>query len=55
VATVVLALPQLIASLFGMNVPVPFGANTFGFLFVTVGALFLGVLTALLFLRRRWI
>lgn len=42
--TIVLSIPAAIASFFGMNVPVPFGNNRFGFIII-VG--FTGIITAL--------
>lgn len=44
--TIILAIPTMISSFFGMNVPVPFAELNGGFLYATVIALLLTVLTA---------
>ncbi len=44
--TIILAIPTMISSFFGMNVPVPFAELNAGFLYAIVIALFLTVLTA---------
>ena len=42
--TIILAIPTMISSFFGMNVPVPFGDHQDGFLYVSVIATFLTVI-----------
>jgi magnesium transporter len=37
--TIVMAIPTMISSFFGMNVPVPFAQNGLGFLYITLIAL----------------
>jgi magnesium transporter len=53
-ATIVVALPTLIASLYGMNVPLPFQDNPFAFLLVLVVAVAVVVIVIRIFMRRGW-
>ncbi len=50
--TVVLALPTMIASFWGMNVPVPFGESAHGFYGVILGAFLVSGAAALVLARR---
>ena len=50
--TIVLALPTMIASFFGMNVPLPFQENANGFLIVTGGAAGLSLGAVILLFRK---
>ena len=43
--TVILAIPTLIASLWGMNVPVPFQNSNFGFIIMLVMVVIVTVVT----------
>jgi len=52
IITIILMLPTLIASMFGMNVKVPFADNQYTFYFILVASLILGMLL-IWFLRRR--
>ncbi len=53
--TIILTIPTLIASLFGMNVPIPFGENPWGF-WIVVGLIVTVVtVTIHFFTRNRWI
>ena len=46
--TIVIAIPTLIASFWGMNVPVPFQNNPFGFFITIIISVLLGVSASLL-------
>ncbi len=50
--TIILAIPTVISSFFGMNVPVPMADNGYGFFYVVVIATFLATLAAVLLWRR---
>jgi magnesium transporter len=53
--TIIISIPMLIASVYGMNVPLPGGLNyqTFGYLIVT--SVLLSVLVVILFRRKDWL
>ncbi len=53
-ATIVISLPTLVASLFGMNVPLPFQSHPLGFMFVLVAAIALSAVVTRLFVKRGW-
>jgi len=53
--TIVLSLPTLVASLFGMNVQLPLENNPIAFLFVLGISLLLSVVVAWVFARRDWL
>ena len=53
-ATIVVALPTLIASLFGMNVALPFQDNPYAFVFVLVVAVGVSAIVTRLFVKRGW-
>ncbi len=50
--TIILAVPTLIASLWGMNVPVPFGNHPFGFTFILLFALLVAGTIAFVLIRK---
>jgi magnesium transporter len=52
--TIVLTLPVLVASLFGMNVPLPFEDWPFAFAVIILVSLGLAVFVARFFLKRDW-
>ena len=52
-ATIIIAVPNLVASFFGMNVPVPFQNHPAGFLLVVTGALVLAAGSGLYLWKRR--
>ena len=54
-ATIILMLPSIISGLWGMNVPVPFGSNPFGFVFVTALTALLIIGTVYIFFKKKWI
>ncbi|MEG1642159.1 MAG: magnesium transporter CorA family protein [Synergistaceae bacterium] len=51
--TIVMAIPNMIASFFGMNVPIPLSSETHGFLIVCILALFLTMLTTALLWKKK--
>jgi magnesium transporter len=53
--TIILTIPTLIASLFGMNVPVPFQDNPFGFWFILGLIVVIVTVTIHFFSKNRWI
>jgi magnesium transporter len=53
-ATIVIALPTLVASLFGMNVSLPFQDSPFAFLGVLVVAMGISAVVTRLFVKRGW-
>ncbi len=53
--TIILTIPTLIASLFGMNVVIPFQANPYGFWFVLGFILCVVGLTLYFFRQNRWL
>jgi magnesium transporter len=53
--TIILTIPTLIASLFGMNVPVPLHDNPYGFWFVMALIVAVVLLTIHFFTKNRWI
>ena len=50
--TIIIAIPTVVSSFFGMNVPVPFQENRFGFLYAMVIAFSLSVVGGYLLWRR---
>ena len=50
--TIILAIPTMIASYWGMNVPVPLQENPFGFIAIVCGSILIGVI-ATLWLKRK--
>lgn len=53
-ATIVLTLPMLIASLFGMNVQLPFSSHPLAFLFILGLSLLVAGLVTRVFVKRSW-
>jgi magnesium transporter len=53
-ATIVIALPTLVASIFGMNVPLPFQDNPWSTLLVLLLAMGLSAVVTRLFVKRGW-
>ena len=50
--TIILAIPTMIASYWGMNVPVPMQNNPFGFAMIVLGSILIGVIASL-WLKRK--
>jgi magnesium transporter len=53
--TVILMIPTLIASIYGMNVALPLAGQPWAFAAVVAASLAGGVAVALVFVKRRWI
>ena len=53
-ATIVIALPTLVASLFGMNVALPFQDSPWGFAVVLIVAITMSAVVTRIFMRRGW-
>jgi magnesium transporter len=51
--TIVLAIPTMIASFYGMNVEIPGGKNPYGFFIVVITALIVTVITVLIFRKKK--
>jgi magnesium transporter len=50
--TVVLSVPTMISSFYGMNVPLPFQENTFGFIYMIIISVVLTVVTVVYLLKK---
>jgi magnesium transporter len=53
--TIVLTIPVLVSSFFGMNVPVPMSENKYAFLMIIGVSLVLCSVAVFYFVRRRWL
>lgn len=53
--TVILTIPTMIASIYGMNVPLPFQNSPFVFLGIIAGLVIISVALILVFIRNRWL
>ena len=51
--TIIIAVPTVIASFFGMNVPMPLGENAYGFLIVILIAVTAASFAAFIFYKKR--
>lgn len=54
-ATIILMIPSIISGLWGMNVPVPFGNNPFGFSMITALTFLMVIAIVFLFYKKKWI
>lgn len=52
--TIILALPTMVASFYGMNVPIPFQDNPYAFLVAMVISIILSATTAIIFWKKRF-
>lgn len=52
--SIILMIPTLISSMYGMNVPNAFQNNHFGFFIILFGSFGLAILVFMLFLKKRW-
>ena len=52
--TIILTLPTMVASFFGMNVPVPWANNPYGFIFYNVNCIRVISLVAFIFWKRKY-
>ena len=53
--SIILMIPTLIASIFGMNVPIPFENSVWALPFIIIVSLVLSILGVMLFRKRQWI
>lgn len=51
--TIVLSIPTMIFSLFGMNVPLPFMSNPYGYIYILLGSLVLIIIGAIVMFRKK--
>jgi len=51
--TIILAIPTMISSYWGMNVPVPLQDNPFGFILVVMFSIIVGILVTLWLKKKR--
>jgi len=54
-ATIVLTIPTIVGSLFGMNVEIPFGSEHFAFYYIIIITIILSLLIFTALFRRKWI
>jgi len=52
--TIVLMVPTLVASFYGMNVKLPFEKNSFAFVLILAVSLLLSFLIVFIFNKRKW-
>ncbi len=52
--TIVLSIPTLISSYFGMNVPLPFAGAPNGHLIILVGSIAISIIVVWVFTKRDW-
>jgi len=52
--SIILMIPTLISSMYGMNVPNAFQNNHFGFFIILFGSFGLAILVFMLFLKKKW-
>jgi len=52
--TIILTIPVLITSIYGMNIQVPFQHSRFAFIIVMAGSLAMSVLAFLFFIKKKW-
>ncbi len=50
--TIILSIPTMLASFWGMNVPVPFAQNPYGFLFIVILSVILTILATIFFKKK---
>lgn len=53
--TIILSIPTMIASIYGMNIPIPMRDNPHAFPIIMVSAAFSCILATLLFIKNRWL
>jgi magnesium transporter len=53
--TIILALPTLVASIYGMNVDLPLDAHPLAFYYVLAGALIVSIVVVIVFIRKDWL
>jgi magnesium transporter len=53
--TIILALPSLVASIYGMNVDLPLGSHPHAFWFVLAGSVVISIVVVIVFIRKDWL
>jgi len=53
--TVLLTVPTMVASVYGMNVPLPYADSPYAFFGITIGVLTVSVALIFLFIKNRWL
>ena len=53
--TIILTIPILIASFYGMNVPLPMAGSPYAFPIIVALAVFMCILAVVYFVKRRWL
>jgi magnesium transporter len=53
--TIILSLPTMIASLYGMNVSLPFSSSSYSFIFILIFIFMVGSMAYWIFQRKRWL
>jgi len=53
--TIILTIPTMIASIYGMNVPLPYSDNPFAFTYIITFLFIIGFITTIIFYWRRWL
>lgn len=54
-ATIILTIPTIIASLFGMNVSIPLENDPFSFFYIVLATIILSIAMFIIFFKRKWI
>jgi len=52
--TIILMLPTLVSSIYGMNVPLPFDRSPHAFVILMVASLLLALVGVIIFIKRKW-
>jgi magnesium transporter len=53
--TIIITIPILIASFYGMNVPLPLAHSPYAFIMIVALSIFMSLLAVLYFVKRRWL
>lgn len=53
--TIILSMPTIVASLYGMNVSLPFQWSSMAFVYTLLISLFLSIVIAIVFIRKKWL
>jgi magnesium transporter len=53
--TIVITIPTMISSIYGMNVPLPFQKDPLAFYFIMAAIIILSVITIYIFIKKRWL
>jgi magnesium transporter len=53
--TIIISIPTMIASVYGMNIVMPLSRDPYAFFYISGGAIFCSVLSIFIFLKNRWL